>query len=185
MPANESKPRADAPIGAGLLLVLAFLRQPPGRSPRTYICPLSRALPRTSDVSASGVQLTLTAFLIGMAAGQLGFGPLSDRYGRTRPLLLGTGAFVLASIACAAWHRTWEVLVAARFVQGLCASAGAVIARAVVADLTSGRAAARTFSLLMTIGGVAPVVAPVSWRRARRVLGLARCAVGAGRTCGC
>lgn len=159
MPANESKPRADAPIGAGLLLVLAFLAATGPFTTDLYL-PSFPGIAADLDVSASGVQLTLTAFLIGMAAGQLGFGPLSDRYGRTRPLLLGTGAFVLASIACAAAPNL-GVLIAARFVQGLCAAAGPVIARAVAADLTSGPAAARTFSLLMTIGGVAPVVAPV------------------------
>ncbi|MBD7994679.1 multidrug effflux MFS transporter [Arthrobacter sp. Sa2CUA1] len=155
-----SSPRANnAPLGTGLLLVLAFLAATGPFTTDLYL-PSFPEIARELGASASGVQLTLTAFLIGMAAGQLAFGPLSDRYGRFRPLLLGSGAFVLASVVCAIAPNL-EVLIAARFVQGLCAAAGPVIARAVASDLTSGAAAARTFSLLMTIGGVAPVLAPV------------------------
>lgn len=159
MPARPSNTQAAAPLGSGLLLVLAFLAATGPFTTDLYL-PSFPGIAADLDVTPSEVQLTLTAFLAGMAAGQLGFGPLSDRYGRTRPLLLGTGAFVLASIVCAAAPNL-AVLIAARFVQGLCAAAGPVIARAVAADLTSGPAAARTFSLLMTIGGVAPVIAPV------------------------
>ncbi|KPN16286.1 MULTISPECIES: multidrug effflux MFS transporter [Arthrobacter] len=159
MPDPQSERRNAAPIGAGLLLVLAFLAATGPFTTDLYL-PSFPGIASDLEVTASGVQLTLTAFLIGMAAGQLGFGPISDRFGRRRPLLLGSAAFVLASVACAAAPNL-GVLIAARFVQGLCAAAGPVIARAVAADLTSGASAARTFSLLMTIGGVAPVVAPV------------------------
>ena len=160
MPArHQPETRGAAPLGSGLLFVLAFLAAAGPFTVDLYL-PSFPGIAADLAVTPSEVQLTLTSFLVGMAAGQLGFGPLSDRYGRTRPLLLGTGAFVLASIACAAAPNL-GVLIAARFVQGLCAAAGPVIARAVAADLTSGPAAARTFSLLMTIGGVAPVIAPV------------------------
>ncbi|MER2134712.1 MAG: multidrug effflux MFS transporter [Arthrobacter sp.] len=160
MPArHQPKTQGAAPLGSGLLLVLAFLAATGPFTVDLYL-PSFPGIAADLAVTPSEVQLTLTSFLVGMAAGQLGFGPLSDRYGRTRPLLLGSGAFVLASIACAAAPNL-GVLIAARFVQGLCAAAGPVIARAVAADLTSGPAAARTFSLLMTIGGVAPVIAPV------------------------
>ncbi len=159
MPARRPNTQAAAPLGSGLLLVLAFLAATGPFTTDLYL-PSFPGIAADLDVSPSEVQLTLTAFLTGMAAGQLGFGPLSDRYGRTRPLLLGTGAFVLASLACAAAPNLC-VLIAARLVQGLCAAAGPVIARAVAADLSSGPAAARTFSLLMTVGGVAPVIAPV------------------------
>ncbi|MFZ3453363.1 multidrug effflux MFS transporter [Arthrobacter sp. 7Tela_A1] len=156
-PAHPTRPAAPA-LRTGLLLVLAFLAATGPFTTDLYL-PSFPEMAAELEVSASGVQLTLTAFLVGMAAGQLAFGPISDRYGRLRPLLLGSGAFVLASVACAAAPNL-EVLIIARFVQGLCAAAGPVIARAVAADLTSGASAARTFSLLMTIGGVAPVLAP-------------------------
>lgn len=158
MPPTPAPQASKAPLGTGLLLVLAFLAATGPFTTDLYL-PSFPEIAGDLGSSASGVQLTLTAFLIGMAAGQLAFGPVSDRYGRFRPLMLGSGAFVLASVVCATAPNL-EVLIGARFVQGLCAAAGPVIARAVASDLTSGAAAARTFSLLMTIGGVAPVLAP-------------------------
>src|SRR5699024_1217438 len=110
--------------------------------------------------SETTIQLTLTMFLLGMAGGQLVFGPLSDRVGRRRPLLVGTAVFVLASIG-AAVAPTLGVLLAARLLQGLSAAAGMVLGRAVIADLSSGQAAARACTLLMLIAAVAPVVAPL------------------------
>lgn len=112
------------------------------------------------DTSATAVQLSLTAFLVGIALGQLVFGPLSDRVGRLRPLLVGAVVCVAAS-AVAALAPTIGILIAARLVQGLTGAAGMVIGRAVISDLASGKAAARAFSLMMIVGGVAPVVAPL------------------------
>ncbi|MBO0897109.1 multidrug effflux MFS transporter [Arthrobacter sunyaminii] len=142
----------------GLLLVLALLSATGPFATDLYL-PSFPAMTDELKASATAVQLTLTAFLLGMGAGQLVFGPLSDRYGRFRPLFLGSAGFVVASAVCALAPNL-AVLVAGRLLQGLCASAGVVIARAMVADLTTGATSARTFSLLMTIGGVAPVVAP-------------------------
>ncbi|MBU4337717.1 MAG: Bcr/CflA family efflux MFS transporter [Actinobacteria bacterium] len=117
----------------------------------------------TSDLatSASGVQLTLTAFLAGAGAGQLIFGPLSDRFGRRRPLLIGAIVCVVASVL-AAMAPTIGALIVLRLLQGLSGAAGMVISRAVVTDLARGVALARGFSLLMLVGGVAPVVAPLA-----------------------
>lgn len=112
------------------------------------------------STSAARVQLTLTTFMLGMAAGQLVLGPLSDRLGRRRLLLVGTLVTFLAGLVCTLTPSI-GVLVAARLVQGFAGAAGVVIGRAVVADLVTGRAAARAFSTLGVIGGVAPVVAPL------------------------
>ncbi|MFF5492751.1 multidrug effflux MFS transporter [Streptomyces aquilus] len=109
---------------------------------------------------AATVQLTLTACLAGMALGQLVVGPMSDRWGRRRPLLIGLVVYVLATALCAL-APTVETLVAFRLTQGLAGAAGIVIARAVVRDLYDGDAMARFFSTLMLIGGVAPIVAPL------------------------
>jgi DHA1 family bicyclomycin/chloramphenicol resistance-like MFS transporter len=116
----------------------------------------------TSDLStsATGVQLTLTSFLVGVALGQLVFGPLSDRFGRVRPLLIGAILCVIASVVAAVAPGV-GVLIAARFVQGAAGAAGMVIGRAIISDLAVGTAAARAFSLTMIVGGVAPVLAPV------------------------
>ncbi|PRY18616.1 multidrug effflux MFS transporter [Kineococcus rhizosphaerae] len=112
------------------------------------------------STSAAHVQLTLTTFMLGMAAGQLVLGPLSDRLGRRRLLLAGTLVTFLAGVVCTLTPSI-AVLVVARLVQGVAGAAGVVIGRAVVADLATGRAAARAFSTLGVIGGVAPVVAPL------------------------
>jgi DHA1 family bicyclomycin/chloramphenicol resistance-like MFS transporter len=121
------------------------------------------ALPRVSDAlhaSAATVQLTLTACLAGMALGQLVVGPLSDRWGRRRPLLAGMVIYVLATAVCA-FATSAPLLIGFRLVQGLAGAAGIVISRAVVRDLYDGLAMARFFSTLLLISGVAPIVAPV------------------------
>ncbi|MFG2745047.1 multidrug effflux MFS transporter [Streptomyces sp. KS_5] len=109
---------------------------------------------------AATVQLTLTACLAGMALGQLVVGPMSDRWGRRRPLLAGLAVYVVATALCAL-APTVESLVAFRLAQGLAGAAAIVIARAVVRDLYDGLAMARFFSSLMLISGVAPIVAPL------------------------
>jgi len=112
------------------------------------------------DASASAGQLTLTACLLGLAVGQLVFGPLTDRLGRRPPLLAGLAVYLLASLACAVAPNIW-VLIGLRLVQGLSGSAGIVVARSVVRDLVSGVEAARLFSILMVVIGVAPILAPI------------------------
>ncbi|NED82020.1 multidrug effflux MFS transporter, partial [Streptomyces sp. SID11233] len=101
-----------------------------------------------------------TACLTGMALGQLVVGPLSDRFGRRRPLLIGLAIYILATAACALAPGT-ALLIVFRLIQGLAGAAGIVIARAVVRDLYDGLAMARFFSTLMLISGVAPIVAPL------------------------
>ncbi|MFC7841553.1 multidrug effflux MFS transporter [Streptomyces sp. NPDC057382] len=115
---------------------------------------------RSLHAPAATVQLTLTACLAGMALGQLVVGPMSDRWGRRRPLLAGLALFVAATVLCALAPSV-ETLVAFRLAQGLAGAAAIVIARAVVRDLYDGMAMARFFSTLMLISGVAPVVAPL------------------------
>jgi DHA1 family bicyclomycin/chloramphenicol resistance-like MFS transporter len=120
------------------------------------------ALPSIADefhASASIVQLTLTACLVGLGLGQLLVGPLSDRWGRRRPALVGLGLYAAISLGCAL-SPSAEVLSVARLVQGVAGGATIVIARAVVRDLHSGAAAAAYFSRLVLVFGLAPVVAP-------------------------
>ncbi|MGY1739980.1 MULTISPECIES: multidrug effflux MFS transporter [unclassified Blastococcus] len=121
------------------------------------------ALPAVEDDLRAGqspVQLTLSAVALGLAAGQLVAGPLSDRFGRRGPLLLGVGAWALASLLCALSPTVW-VLVAIRLLQGLGGAAGIVLARAIVRDRYEGTESARVFAVLASIGGAAPVLAPV------------------------
>ena len=152
-------PARATTIGWPLLLVLASLAAVAPVATDLYL-PGFPAIGDDLGADASGVQLTLTAFLVGMAFGQLVMGPLSDRYGRRRPLLASAAVCVLAGVVCAV-APTLPVLVAARLVQGLAGAGGMVIGRAVIADLVTGRAAARAFTLMITVGGVAPVLAPL------------------------
>ncbi|MFC3621585.1 multidrug effflux MFS transporter [Microbacterium aurantiacum] len=108
---------------------------------------------------ATGIQLTLTGYLLGVAAGQLVFGPMSDRFGRRIPLIVGLALCVVASVA-AALAPTLPFLVAARIVQGFGAASGAVIGRAIISDLASGDTAAKAISIMMLVGGIAPIIAP-------------------------
>ncbi|WDZ82611.1 multidrug effflux MFS transporter [Micromonospora cathayae] len=120
------------------------------------------ALPSIVDdlrITSAQVQLTLTGTLAGLALGQLVIGPLSDAFGRRRPLLAGVALHVLASVLCVMAPNI-EVLGALRVLQGLGTAAAAVVAMAVVRDLFSGAAFATLFSRLILVMGVAPILAP-------------------------
>ncbi|MGW2723814.1 multidrug effflux MFS transporter [Streptomyces sp. NPDC001492] len=145
----------------GLLvtLILGGLTATPPLAMDMYL-PSLPEVTNSLHAPAATVQLTLTACLLGMALGQLVVGPMSDRWGRRRPLLIGLVAYVVSTVLCAL-APTVELLVAFRLAQGLAGAAGIVIARAVVRDLYDGVAMARFFSTLMLIGGVAPIVAPL------------------------
>jgi len=122
--------------------------------------PALPAIGRDLAASESLIQLTLTACLIGLAIGQVVAGPISDALGRRRPVLIGVAGYVLASLLCAV-APTAPILVSLRLLQGLAGAAGIVIARAIVRDLYTGSAAARYFSRLILIFGIAPILAPV------------------------
>ncbi|WP_437114664.1 multidrug effflux MFS transporter [Streptomyces longispororuber] len=153
--------------GALVTLVLGGLTAMPPLSMDMYL----PALPEVTDAlhaPAATVQLTLTACLTGMALGQLVVGPMSDKWGRRRPLLTGLLVYILATAICAL-APTVELLIAFRLLQGLAGAAAIVIARAVVRDLYDGVEMARFFSTLMLISGVAPVVAPLIGGQVLRV----------------
>jgi MFS transporter, DHA1 family, multidrug resistance protein len=123
--------------------------------------PAFPAIQKEFATSAGAVQATLATTLIGLSLGQLLVGPISDRYGRRRPLLVGLSGYVVGSVLCAAaW--TIELLIAARFVQGVTAAAGIAIARAIARDVHSGSQLARFYSLLTAATAVAPMVAPIA-----------------------
>jgi DHA1 family bicyclomycin/chloramphenicol resistance-like MFS transporter len=117
------------------------------------------ALAFATDVEQ--VQLTLAVYFIGLAGGQLLYGPLADRFGRRRPLIFGVLLFSFASVLCAQ-ANSLEWLIAARFLQALGGCAGMVIARAVVRDLCDPLASAKVFSQLMLVMGLAPILAPLA-----------------------
>ncbi|MEU3309948.1 Bcr/CflA family efflux MFS transporter [Nocardiopsis sp. NPDC006832] len=143
----------------GLALLLAML---------TVLGPLNidMYLPAFPEISAdlganaSQVQLSLTTCLVGLAAGQVVIGPVSDARGRRGPLLVCVALFVLATALCALAPNT-TVLVLGRFLQGFTASAGVVLSRAIVRDVFDGSALTRFFALIMVVVAVAPMAAPI------------------------
>ena len=115
---------------------------------------------RLLNASTAQVQLTVSAYLLGFAFGQIFYGPLADRHGR-KPVLLGAVAlYFVASLACAL-STSIEMLIAARFAQALGGSGGIVLARAMVRDLYSGHRAGRELSVIGAVMALAPVLAPV------------------------
>lgn len=115
---------------------------------------------RSLRCSPAQVQLTLATFMFGMGLGQLFYGPLSDRYGRRKPLLWGIALYALASLGCALAPNV-EALIALRLLQALGGAAGSVVARAVVRDLYAGSDIARVLSIMTLVMGAAPILAPV------------------------
>ena len=149
--------------------------------------PTLPSIARDFGVSPATVQLTFSAFFIGMAIGQLFYGPLSDRIGRRPAVLIGCVVYVIASLGCAL-APSIEWLVAGRFAQALGCCAGMVVARAVVRDRYDHRDSARIFSLLVLVLAVAPLIAPTlggylaeafTWRAVFLVLAVFGACVGA------
>ncbi len=170
---------APPPRRALLVLVLgAFVAV--GAFTIDMYLPALPAIATDLRTSSPMVQLTLTGTLVGLALGQLVIGPLSDAFGRRRPLLAGTALHVVASLLVLV-APTVEVLGVLRVLQGVGSAAGGVVAMAIVRDLYEGRAAATTLSRLFLVMGAAPVLAPTlggellritSWRGVFAVLAL-------------
>nr|WP_326188564.1 multidrug effflux MFS transporter [Exiguobacterium indicum] len=142
-----------------LILILGSLAALGPLSIDMYL-PAFPDMSRSFDASASLIQLSLTACMLGMALGQLIVGPLSDVRGRKRPLIVALLAYLLASLACA-MAPTIEVLIALRFIQGAAGASGIVISRAIVRDLFDGPELTRFFAALSLVNGTAPILAPV------------------------
>ena len=113
------------------------------------------------QTTTSLAQLSLTACLLGLAVGQLIFGPLSDIRGRRKPLVFTLIIYAIASILCAFSVNIW-VFIGLRFVQGLTGAAGIVIARASARDMYSGNDLTKFMALLALVNGAAPILAPIS-----------------------
>lgn len=112
------------------------------------------------NTNASMVQLGLTFSMLGLAAGQIVFGPLSDKYGRRKPLLVSMLLFLLSTVACI-FAPTIEVFVSLRLIQGLAAAGGIVISRSIATDKFKSANLAKALAIIGAINGIAPVAAPV------------------------
>lgn len=118
-------------------------------------------LVRVFEASAAQVQLGLSMFFLGLALGQLLYGPLIDSFGRKRPLLIGIAVFTLASLLLAVSSKI-EGFVVLRFMQALGACAGMIVGRAIINDLFEEKEVARVMSLIMLVIALAPVLAPMT-----------------------
>lgn len=111
------------------------------------------------DVDISRVGLTLTSYFIGIALGQLAYGPLMDRFGRRKPLIVGLSLYIISAlIAAFSWNL--YILIITRFFMALGAASGMVASKAMVRDLFDKKQVADVLSTLMLIMGVAPIIAP-------------------------
>lgn len=145
-------------LSAGLLAVLSFLAATGPFATDMYLSSFTQ-IAAELGAPASSVQLTLTAFLLGMGAGQLVLGPLSDQWGRRWVLIGALSVFAAASIAMV-FSPAIEVLIGLRLLQGFAGAAGVVVSRAIAVDLTEGAAAIRAISLIAMFVGLGPLIAP-------------------------
>lgn len=113
------------------------------------------------QTTSSQVQLGLTASMIGLAVGQLLFGPLSDKYGRRIPLIMAMLLFLFSTLGCL-FSATIMQFVGWRLVHGIAGAGGIVISRSIAADKYSGRELAKMLAVIGAINGVAPVAAPMA-----------------------
>lgn len=164
---EENFIRREPPASAGhpsirraeLIVLLGAISAFASLSVDTYL-PALPTLEKVFAATSTEVQLTLASFFVAFALGQAFYGPVSDRFGRRRPLCVALSVFAVASAGCA---LSWSIhaLAAMRFAQALGACAGSVIARAVVRDSFAPLDTARIFSTLMLVTGFAPMLAPL------------------------
>jgi DHA1 family bicyclomycin/chloramphenicol resistance-like MFS transporter len=158
-PAANSRPKLSRRYTLALTVLLGCFAGLGPLAIDMYL-PSFRAIAGQFHATLPQVERTLTAYLFGLAFGQLFYGPAADRYGRKRPLYVGLSLFVLASVGCA-FATSVRSLMILRLVQAIGGCAEMVIARAIVRDLFDDKTAVRVFSSLMLIMGVAPILAPL------------------------
>ncbi|WFE97150.1 multidrug effflux MFS transporter [Micromonospora sp. WMMD987] len=146
------------PPGTPSMVALVLLTGVGPFATDAYIAALPE-LRRSLETSATVAQLTLTAFIVGMAAGQLLLGPVSDVRGRRGIVVASTLVFALLSLVCAVAPTGW-LLVLARLGQGVAAGTGLALGRAMVTDAWQGAQAAARFGSIASVTFLGPVLAP-------------------------
>ncbi|MDA3046543.1 multidrug effflux MFS transporter [Campylobacter sp. VBCF_06 NA8] len=141
-----------------LIIVLAYMSAVAPLSTDMYL-PALKNVQTSFETSEFYTQLSISAFFVAFALGQLIYGPLSDIYGRRKPLLAGVALFIVASILCANTQNIYAFIFF-RFVQALGGCAGVVIARAVINDKFDTAQGASVLALMMIVGSIAPMLAP-------------------------
>lgn len=156
-PADVADTHQPRPITLKLILILGILS---AYGPLTIDLYMP-ALPTIGqEFQTDRIQQTMSVYFLGMALGQLFMGPLSDKFGRKRPLLFGCALYALASLGCAL-SPSLEALLVCRFLQALGGCAGMVLTVSMVRDLFAVKDSARVFSYLVLVMGLAPILAPL------------------------
>jgi DHA1 family bicyclomycin/chloramphenicol resistance-like MFS transporter len=166
-PADPAQPAGHQAGRTRLVIILGALSSFAPLSIDMYL-PALPSMARDLHTSPAAAQLSLTACLIGLAAGQLLAGPLSDARAPRGPLQAGVGIYAAASALCILAPSIW-VLLTLRLLQGLAGAAGIVIARAIVRDLYDGDEMARFYALLLVVNGAAPILSPIIGAQLLRV----------------
>lgn len=149
----------QAKRGASLIILIASLVALAPLSIDAYL-PTLPVLAHYFGTSHASVQHSLSTFFLGLAIGQLIYGPVSDRFGRRPVLFFGIVLYLLTSVLCAQ-AVTVGMLIAGRFLEGVGAAAGPVVGRAIVRDTWEGEYAARAMSYVIMTMTTVPVLAPI------------------------
>ena len=141
-----------------LVVILAYMSALAPLSTDMYLPALER-VKQSFATSEFYAQLSVASFFVAFALGQLVYGPLSDKFGRKKPLYAGISLFIAASLACVSFDNIYAFIFF-RFLQALGGCAGVVLARAIVNDKFELHEAAAMFALMMVVGSLAPMLAP-------------------------
>ena len=150
----------QAPAAGKILIILLAAIAAIGPLATDMYLPAFPEISQNLNVSASYIQLTLTTWLIGLAFGQIIVGPLSDIFGRKKPLLIGLVIFLLAALTCAFITNIY-IFIFIRLLGGFAGAAALVVSRAIASDIYSGTILTKFFATVMVIQGLAPIFAPV------------------------
>ena len=147
------------PDTRGMTILLAMMTALGPLSTDIYLASMPH-IGAALGASNGSVQLTMSAYIVGFAFGQVLHGPLSDKYGRRPVLLWGFAPYLASTAACIA-STTIDLLIAARVAQALGAAASTILARTIVRDLYEGARAGRQLAVMSAIAGVTPICAPM------------------------
>ena len=153
-----SEKNAGQQYSTGWIMLLALLTSLGPLSIDMYL-PALPQMAQDFNVSTQQIANTLPAYFLGLAIGQLIYGPISDRIGRKKPLYFGMALYAFASLLCVLAPDYWS-LIAARILQALGGCVGVVMARAAIRDRLDVQSSAQAFASMMIVMGIAPILAP-------------------------
>src|SRR5690554_2741753 len=156
---SDTHPSHSLTTIPGWLLLMGLLTALGPLATDMYL-PAFSAMAGDLNTSHGHIERTLASYLFGLALAQLFYGPLADRYGRKKPLLLGLAVFIIATVGCAS-ATDINHLIVWRIAQAFGGAAGMVIPRAVIRDNFNTRDASKALSIVMLIMGATPILAPI------------------------